>query len=116
MPSADDAFDVLDQGGPTMMTTSSTNPTKPRTLQAGYDIATKKLVVIFRDGTWWEYREVPINMWIEFKSAESKGKYLRSSGLDSWSDMGPADVTNMPRHRRAQMNDVQKFADYMYRD
>ena len=113
-PKEDTDFETMDQGGPLLSVTSSSNPDRPRTLQAGYDYTTNTMTVIFRDGTWWEYREVPASMWLSFNSAPSKGKFLRSSGLDNWNDMGPADVTNMPRHRRAQMNDVQKFADYMY--
>lgn len=95
--------------------TSSSNPAKPRTLKAGYSYKSQTLTVVFRDGTWWEYRGVPEEMWIEFKAAESKGRYLRSSGLDTWEDMGPAEVSKMPRHRRAQMNDIKAFADYMYK-
>ena len=33
----DPEFQVVDAGGPSMKTTSSTNPSKPRTLKAGYD-------------------------------------------------------------------------------
>ncbi|CAB4128573.1 KTSC domain containing protein [uncultured Caudovirales phage] len=113
-PVEDDQFETMDQGGASMSVTSSSNPSRPRTLQAGYDYSSGTLTVIFRDGTWWEYKDVPESLWQGFNSAESKGKFMRSSGLDTWGDMGPADVTNMPRHRRAQMNDVQKFADYMY--
>ena len=87
-----------------MHTTTSSSPERPRTLSAGYDSRTEKLTVVFRDGTWWEYRGVPQEMWQEFKSAPSKGVYLRESGLDTWDDMGPADIRNMPVHRRAQIN------------
>ena len=113
-PQQDDDFEMMDRGGASMSVTSSSNPDRPRTLQAGYDRGSRTLTVIFRDGTWWEYRDVPEGLWQAFNAAESKGKFMRSSGLDTWGDMGPADVTNMPRHRRAQMNDIQKFADYMY--
>lgn len=114
LPQQDDGFETMDFGSAGLSVTSSSNPDRPRTLQAGYDYNTGTMTVIFRDGTWWEYREVPASVWVGFNSAESKGKFLRNSGLDNWGDMGPADVTNMPRHRRAQMNDIQKFADYMY--
>jgi hypothetical protein len=99
---------------PKMEVTSSSNPTKPRTVQAGYDSKSQTMTVVFRDGTWWEYRNVPRGMWDSFRQADSKGKFLRSSGLDNWGDMGPADVGAMPRHRRAQMNDIKEFANYMY--
>ena len=102
--SKDPNFETLDRGGAVMATTTSTNPDKPRTRQAGYDYKTNTMTVVFRDGTWWEYRNVPVETWYEFKAAESKGRYLRESGLDSWGDMGPADISAMPRSRRAQMN------------
>jgi hypothetical protein len=97
-----------------METTGSTNPTKPRTLKAGYDHSTGTLTVVFRDGTWWEYHGVSPDMWQEFRAADSKGRFMRASGLDSWGDMGPADVGAMPRHRRVQMNDIKEFSNYMY--
>lgn len=97
-----------------MSVTSSTNPAKPRTIKAGYDRKTKILTVVFRDGTWWEYRGVPEEMWADFQSAPSKGKFLNSSGLNSWDDMGPANVAVMPKHRRIQMSSTQELADYMY--
>jgi hypothetical protein len=71
---------------------STINPNRPRTLRAGYDSKTGTLTVIFRDGTWWNYYKVPHSMWEEFRSAKSKGRYLASSGLDQWPDMGePSD-------------------------
>lgn len=110
----DSSFEVVDTGGPAMLPTTSTNPSKPRTLKAGFDYENQTLVVVFRDGTWWEYRNVPVNLWDGFKSAESKGKYLRESGLDQWDSMGPANVDNMPKHRREALNDLKEFTDYMY--
>jgi hypothetical protein len=99
---------------PRMEMTGSSNPQKPRTVQAGYDAKNKVLTVVFRDGTWWEYRDVPRDLWEGFRSADSKGRFLRSSGLDGWADMGPANIGEMPRHRRVQMNDIKEFTKYMY--
>lgn len=113
-PQKDEAFEVADSGGPAMFPTTSSNPEKPRTLKAGYDYSTNTLTVVFRDGTWWDYRGVSPEMWAAFKAADSKGKFLRTSGLDSWGNMGPSDVDSMPKHRREQMNDIKEFADYMY--
>ena len=110
----DDEFEVVDTGGPAMLPTTSTNPSKPRTLKAGYDYEKQTLVVVFRDGTWWEYRNVPSAVWDGFKMAESKGRYLRESGLDTWDSMGPANVDNMPKHRREALNDLKDFTEYMY--
>jgi hypothetical protein len=110
----DDEFEVIDTGGPALLPTTSSNPTRPRTLKAGYDYETQVLVVVFRDGTWWEYRNVPVSIWDGFKMADSKGRYLKESGLDTWDSMGPANVDNMPKHRREALNDLQEFTEYMY--
>jgi hypothetical protein len=99
---------------PVIQGTSSSNPSRPRTLSAGYDRANQVLTVLFREGQWWEYRGVPEEMWFGFRDAESKGKYLRSSGLDNWGDMGPADISGMPRHRRTQLNQLTNWANSMY--
>lgn len=110
----DPEFEVEDTRATLMTTTTSSNPSKPRTLKAGYDYANNILTVVFRDGTWWEYRNVPEELWTAFKMSESKGRFLRDSGLDTWDDMGPADIESMPRHRRELMNDISEFTEYMY--
>ena len=116
MPQSEDKDFQTDDGSNSaaMSVTSSSNPTKPRTIKAGYDFKNKKLTVVFRDGTWWEYRNVEPEMWSAFQSAPSKGKFLASSGLNQWDDMGPADIVAMPKHRRIQMSSTKELADYMY--
>lgn len=111
----EDKFEVdTNTSFPSLTATSSTNPQKPRTVKAGYDFKEEKLIVVFRDGTWWEYRGVPDYMWYDFLSSESKGRFMRDSGLDQWGDMGPADVNAMPKHRRVQMTEMKNFLDYTY--
>lgn len=84
----------------TVVPTSSTNPDRPRTIAAGYDKGRKVMTVVFRDGTWWNYYGVNLALWNNFKKAYSKGWYLRNTGLDTWPNMGPADVAVMqPQHR-----------------
>lgn len=60
--------------------TNTTNPGKPRTLQAGYyrerGAETGTLRVRFRDGTPWEYYDVPPNVWRNFKRVKSPGKFI----------------------------------------
>lgn len=97
-----------------MRATTSSNPKRPRTLKAGYDLKTQTMTVVFRDGTWWNYYGVPSYMWQGFILAESKGQYLASSGLDQWPKMGPADPAGMPTYQRVQLNDTKDFAQYMY--
>lgn len=110
----DKDFEVDTSTNTVLTTTTSTNPKKPRTLKAGYDFRTQTLTVVFRDGTWWEYREVPDYMWYDFQAAVSKGEFLRESGLDQWPDMGPADINSMSRSRRVQMNDIKQFSKQLY--
>jgi hypothetical protein len=86
--------------------TSTVNPKQPRTTAAGYDMETQTLTVVFRDGTWWNYYDVPEDMWFEFKNAQSKGRYLKGSGLDNWHSMGPVDMSDMRPAARATLNQV----------
>ena len=108
----DTSKEIVDDSGfqAVMSMTTSSNPSKPRTLSAGYDRSTGTMTVVFRDGTWWEYRGVPEDMWQGFNSATSKGTFMRESGLDSWADMGPSDVGSMPYHRRIQMAGLTEWA------
>lgn len=79
----------------TVRATSTSNPSRPRTLRAGYEYSTGTLTVIFRDGTWWNYYKVPEGMWESFKNAKSKGKFLKDSGLDVWPEMGSPNMAAM---------------------
>jgi len=60
--------------------TRTSNPSRPRTLQAGYDRrkgeATGVLRVRFRDGTPWEYQEVPPEIWQRFRRSASPGRFI----------------------------------------
>jgi len=113
---SDEDFEIDDPSlsMPNMLPTTSTNPDKPRTIKAGFDYKTFKMIVVFRDGTWWQYNGVPVQMWENFKMASSKGKYLASSGLDSWPDMGPVDMDSLSKAQRTQINDMKGYLNYMY--
>lgn len=56
--------------------TPSINPPRPRTLAAGYDRNTQTLRVRFRDGTPWEYYDVPPRVWQNFKRVKSPGRFI----------------------------------------
>ena len=60
----------------TLVPTSSTNPSRPRTVAAGYDADEEKLTVMFRDGTLYNYYEVDQNEWATFKANRSKGAVI----------------------------------------
>jgi hypothetical protein len=93
--------------------TSSTNPEKPRTHAAGYNKKLNLMTVVFRDGTWWNYYDVPLSIWEGFKSADSKGVYLRLSGLDHWPNMGPVEMGALTNAQRTTLNTVAKDAARM---
>lgn len=98
--------------------TSTSNPSRPRTLAAGYYLYVGerakayadqrgKITVMFRDGTFYNYYNVPPGVWQEFKSSISKGPLLnrggqgknRKQGADGILlsyPHGPADVTDIP--------------------
>lgn len=98
-----------------LQATSTTNPTRPRTLAAGYDSVKKVLTVVFRDGTHYNYYDVPINIWDGFRNAESKGKFMISSGLDTWDSRGPADLAGLTEPERAKLGAATKMASQMQR-
>ena len=106
-----------------MSPTTSTDPSRPRTTSAGYDYSTGTLTVVFRDGTWWEYREVPADIWQEFKNAPSKGPMLNRANKSQPEDgvllsyeNGPANVGAMPAHRRVKINENAAQASRLYGD
>jgi hypothetical protein len=94
----------------TLKGTSTTNLARPRTIAAGYDKDTKIMTVVFRgdkenpDGTWWNYYDVPFDMWEDFEYAESKGAYLESSGLNNWPNMGAVNMNAMRPSQKTMLN------------
>lgn len=47
-------------------------------VETEYDTATKKLVVEFKNGTKYEYEDVPHQLYTSFRSSESQGKFFTS--------------------------------------
>lgn len=82
----------------------TTNPDRPRALKLAYSKEAQKLVVKFRDGTWWEYNEIPPAIWTSLKASDSTGKFLKYSGLDTHDNMGPFDPSGMPPEIRVIFN------------
>jgi hypothetical protein len=99
------------EAGVRMETAPTSNPERPRAKTLGYNPNTNTLYVVFRDNTWWEYRNVPVNLWVGIQNASSTGRYLRKSGLDQWSDMGPADLSTMSEEAKTRMADNAAKAD-----
>ena len=86
------------------MTAPTINPKRPRALKLAYSSEAKKLVVKFRDGTWWEYNDVEVEFWNDLKASNSTGRYLKHSGLDTHDDMGPFDPDEMSPETRVLFN------------
>jgi hypothetical protein len=97
--------------GTELTTAPTTNPKKPRALTIGYNPNTNTLVVVFRDNTWWQYNNVPVDMWLGLRNSASTGKYLREEGLDTWPDMGPADMNSLSESVKAQLSESAQSAN-----
>jgi len=95
----------------TELTTAPTiNPKRPRALTIGYNPNSNTLIVVFRDNTWWQYNNVPVDMWLGLRNSASTGKYLREEGLDSWPDMGPANMDSLSESVKAQISSTAQSA------
>lgn len=96
--------------GTEMTTAPTTNPKRPRALTIGYNPNTSTLIVVFRDNTWWQYNNVPVDMWMGLRNSASTGKYLREEGLDTWPDMGPANMDALSESVKAQISESAQSA------
>lgn len=100
-----------------METAPTKNPQRPRAKSIGYNSNTNTLYIVFRDNTWWEYRNVPIAYWIGLQNSASTGKYLSTvtigsfPTLDTWSDMGPADLSKMSEEAKTRLADNASKSD-----
>jgi hypothetical protein len=94
-----------------METAPTSNPERPRAKTLGYNPNTNTLYIVFRDNTWWEYRNVPVSVWVGIQNTSSTGKYLIKSGLNQWPDMGPADLSTMSEEAKTRMADNAAKAD-----
>jgi hypothetical protein len=59
--------------------TATIDPSRPRTLAAGYDSNSQTLRIKFRDGTYYTYYNVPPSVWWKFERASSPGRFINSS-------------------------------------
>lgn len=117
----------------TQIPTSSTNASRPRTVAAGYrmEIGSRalpreqrrgKLTVMFRDGTLWNYYDVPYTEWLTFSNSLSKGPMLNRKSSKQASDgillshpHGPADVTDVPEEVQEQLWRVAREAQLRFK-
>lgn len=117
----------------TQIPTSSTNAARPRTVAAGYrmEVGSRalpreqrrgKLTVMFRDGTLWNYYDVPYTEWLTFSNSLSKGPMLNRKSSKQASDgillshpHGPADVTDVPEEVQEQLWRVAREAQLRFK-
>ena len=59
-----------------VMPTSTIDHSRPRTVAAGYSDEREVLTVVFRDGTMYNYYDVPATVWGRFKRTPSKGRFI----------------------------------------
>jgi hypothetical protein len=95
------------QGAPT------TNQERPRAWTIAYNPNARKLIVVFRDNTWWEYNDVSSEVWLGLKQSGSTGRYLRASGLDNWHDMGPATLDDMSPGAKERISQAAQIGSRM---
>ncbi|MFI6496015.1 KTSC domain-containing protein [Nonomuraea typhae] len=74
------AYEMARQGNDILLfsyqPTRSINPPRPRTLAAGYQESTLTLFIRFRNGQVYRYDRVTRNVWRNFKSAVSPGRFI----------------------------------------
>ncbi len=78
--------------------TATSKPERPRTVAAAYDPARSTLTLVFRDSTIYNYYDVSIDEWSEFRSLPTKWEYIRDN-LD-YKPRGPADISSIPSNIR----------------
>lgn len=100
---------------PITHTSETTNPKKPRTIGAGYDVTRYILTVQFRDLTLYNYYDVPPHVWSQFRAASSKGQYMQRE-LDSWPEKGKVSGHSQEyykgRGKRARAAQLNKYKPY----
>lgn len=62
---------------PQIAPTNTTDESRPRTLEMGYDPTSQIVMVTFRDGTVWQYYNVPPDVFAEFSMDPSPGRFIR---------------------------------------
>ena len=107
--------------------TSTTNFKKPYTIAAGweryprqsvaYENSLGTLTLMFRDGTLYNYYDVPSAVWIKFRSSISKGPFINrnspSPELNKYK-RGPADLSLVSTPVRDSIYTRARQAQYQY--
>ena len=121
--------------GLTDIPTSTTNYARPRTVAAGWapvrdpegniqNHLVGTLTVVFRDGTLWNYYEVPRSVWIKFHNSISKGRSFLNPANRSNPNRGtllayangPADVSSIDESIRQAVYTAARVKQIYYRN
>lgn len=78
----------------TEVPTQTSEPDRPRTVAASYDPQRSVLTLVFRDSTIYNYYDVTVDEWYEFKGLSSKWQYI--SDHLNFKPRGPADTSDLP--------------------
>lgn len=62
--------------GTEVYTAPTANPKRPRAYTVGYNHNTNTIVIVMRSGKWWQYNDVPVNIWLGLKNSPSTNDYL----------------------------------------
>jgi len=84
-----------------LVPTSTINPERPRTVAAGFDEKRQVLTVVFRDGTFYNYYDTDRDTWMQFKTAQSKGRFI-AAYLDGHG-RGTANMAKSPVYARESL-------------
>jgi hypothetical protein len=109
--------------------TSTTNWKRPRTVAAGYDYNadtdTGIITVVFRDGTFYNYYDVPPSVWIQFHDSFSKGPMLNRKTKKGGQAIdgkllsykhGPADMSNLSEKAQEFLYKVARTSQIYHRN
>lgn len=94
--------------------TATSMPQRPRTVAALWDARRNVLTLVFRDGTFYNYYDVDVSTWRQFKGLPSKWMFIRD--VLNGHPRGQADVAGMPAdqreflYRASRAAQVRKFA------
>lgn len=112
----------------TVIPTTSSNVSRPYTVAAGweryprqsvaYENSLGTLTCLFRDGTLYNYYDVPHSVWVKFSGAISKGQFLNKNSPSPELTLnyrhGPADLSGVSPQTRNMIYSTARAAQYRF--
>lgn len=62
--------------GTEVYTAPTANPKRPRAYTIAYNHNTKAVIIVMRSGAWWQYDDVPVQIWLGLTNSASTNDYL----------------------------------------